>query len=92
MPATETEGRLLDKVAPDLKQKASDLVDEGYETASAVAGNVYDSAVGRAKQQGLSSEGAESAASDLGKRLSAVVDAAIGQHDAGPSKDGSANS
>ena len=46
LPATDTEGQLLDKVAPDLKQKASDLVDKGYETARATAGDVYDAAVG----------------------------------------------
>ena len=87
VPATQTEGQLLDKVAPDLKQKASDLVDKGYETVRGAASDIYDGAVGRAKDQGLSPEGAQSAAADLGSRLGAVVDAAIGQHGSGPSDD-----
>ena len=85
VPATTVEGQLVDKVAPDLKQKASDLVDKGYETVRATAGDIYDGAVGRAKEQGLSPDGVQSAASDLGERLGAVVDAAIGQHGPGQS-------
>ncbi len=87
VPATETEGRLLDKVAPDLKQKASDLVDQGYDTVRAAVSDVYDGAVGHAKEQGLTPEGAHDVASDLSERLGAVVDAAIGQHGAEHSDD-----
>ena len=92
VPATESEGKLVGKVAPDLKRKASDLVDEGYETVRAAAGDAYDGAVGRAEDQGLSPEGARNAASDLGERLGAVVDAAVGQHEAGHSNDAEAHS
>ena len=54
VPATETEGQLLEKVAPDLKQKATDLVDQGYETVRDAAGDIYEGAVVRAKEQWLS--------------------------------------
>ena len=79
MPTTEVEGQLLDKVAPDLKRKATDVIDQGYEAASAAASDLYDGAIGRAKDQGLSPEGARSAASDLGEKVGAVVDAAVGR-------------
>ncbi len=79
MPTTEIEGQLLDKVAPDLKQKAANLIDQGYEAASDAAGDLYDGAVGRAKDQGLSPEGVRSAVSELGEKVGAVVDAAIGR-------------
>ena len=77
MPTTEVEGQLLDKVAPDLKRKATDLIDQGYEAARTAAGGVVDGAVGRAKDHGLSPEGAEGATSNLGEKLGAVVDAAL---------------
>ena len=81
MPSTGVEVRLLDKVAPDLKQKVTDLVDHGYETASAAAGDLYDGAVGHAKDHGLSLKGARSATSDLGEKVGAVVEAALGRTD-----------
>ncbi len=81
MPTTKVEGQLLDKVAPDLKQKAADLIDHGYEVASSAAGDVYDGVAGRAKDGGLTPEGARSATSDLGQKIGAVVDAAIGRSD-----------
>ena len=77
MPTTEVEGQLLDKVAPDLKQKATDLIDQGYGAARVAAGDLVDGAVSRAKDHGLSPEGAEGAASKLGEKLGAVVDAAL---------------
>ena len=83
MPTTEVEGQLLDKVAPDLKQKASGLIDQGYEAASAAASDLYDGAIGRAKDQGLSPEGATSAASNFGEKVGAVIDAAIGGAEGG---------
>lgn len=92
LPATETEGRLVGKVAPDLKGKAADLVDKGYEAARAAAGSAYDGAVGRAEEHGLNPDGVEGAASDLRDRLGAVVDAAIGQHGAGHPNDADAHS
>ena len=92
MPTTDVEGQLLDKVAPDLKRKATDLVDKGYDTVRATAGDVYDGAVGRAKEHGLSPEGAQNAASDLGGRVEAIVDAAIGQHGTGHPDSGNTHS
>ena len=92
MPATAVEGQLLDGVAPDLKQKASDLVAKGYEAARATTSDTYDAAVDRAKDHGLSPEGAQSATSDLGGRIGAVVDAAVGQHGTDHSDDGNTHS
>ena len=77
MPTTEVEGQLLDKVAPDLKQRATGLIDQGYEAARMAAGDLVDGAVGRAQDHGLSPESAEGAASKLGDKLGAVVDAAL---------------
>ena len=79
IPATQVEGRLLDSVAPDLKRKATDLIDEGYEAASGAADDLYGSTVNRAKDQGLSPDGARDAVSTLGDKLSAVAEAALGQ-------------
>lgn len=80
LPATQSESRLLSNVAPDLKQKATDLVDQGYEAASSAASDIYNGLVGQAKDKGLSVEGASDAAHTLGEKVQAVVEAAVGGH------------
>ncbi len=81
LPTTDVEGRLLDNVVPSLKQKATDVIDDGYEAVTTAANDLYDGAVGRAKDHGLSPEGAQGATTKLGEKLGAVIDAAVGHAD-----------
>ena len=87
VPTTAVEGRFLDGVAPDLKRKATDLVDQGYEAVGGVAGDAYGGAVDRAKDHGLSPQGARDAASGLSEKLGAVIDAAVGHDEGHPDTD-----
>lgn len=79
IPSTELESSVLEKAAPDLKQKAVDLIDKGYAAASATVGSAYDNAVEHARDHGLSAEFVQSAVENLGDKLRSVADVATGQ-------------
>ena len=73
IPGSRTEDRLLGDSSDELKSRARDLAAQGYETARAAAGNVYQAGKQAADEQGLSAEGVRDALHQLGEKVSTVV-------------------
>ena len=88
IPATRTESRLLEGAGLDLKQRASDLIDDGYQAASASVAKIYDGVVDRTTEQGLTPDSAKAAASGLVEKVGAVLQAAAGLDDHGAGEAG----
>ena len=76
IPGSRTEDRLLGDSSDELKSRARDLAAQGYETARAAAGNVYQAGKQAADEQGLSAEGVRDAVHELGEKVSTVYERA----------------
>ena len=76
LPATELEADYLGETSDTVKAKAAEFAAEQTERATRVAGNVVEAATEEARKQGLTVEGAKSAAGDISAKVGRVVDAA----------------
>lgn len=76
IPGSRAEDRLMGETSDGIKGRARDLAAEGYETAKAAAGNVYQAARQAADEQGLSTEGVRDALHQVGERVSTVYERA----------------
>ena len=76
LPTSRAENRLLGDTSDGLKNRARDLVAEGYETAKAAAGNVYEAGREAAEEQGLSSGGVREVLHNLGEKAGSVYEQA----------------
>jgi hypothetical protein len=78
LPTTETEAEYLGETSDFVKDKASELAGEGVERATEVGAKVAKAVADEARQQGLTTEGLEAAATDLSNKASRVAEAAAG--------------
>jgi hypothetical protein len=76
LPATELEADYLGDASDAAKAKASEFAAEQTDRVTTVAGNVVEAVSEQARKQGLTIEGAKSAAGDISAKLGRVVDAA----------------
>jgi hypothetical protein len=76
LPATELEADYLGDASDAAKAKAFEFAAEQADRVTTVAGNVLEAVSEEARKQGLSVEGAKSAASDISAKVGRVVDAA----------------
>ena len=76
LPATELEADYLGETSDTVKAKAAEFAAEQTERATRVAGNVMEATTEEARKQGLTVEGAKSAAGDISAKVGRVVDAA----------------
>jgi hypothetical protein len=75
-PATELESEYLGETSDAVKEKAQEYASEATSQVMEVAGTAITAATDEAARQGLTVEGAKSAASELSTKVGRVVDAA----------------
>ena len=76
LPATQLETDYLGETSDSVKAKAAEFATEQTDRVTAVAENVVEAVTEEARKQGLTLEGAKSAAADISAKVSRVVDAA----------------
>jgi len=76
LPRTEIEADYLGETSDAMKAKATEFAAEQADRVTEVAGNVVEAVTDEARKQGLTLEGAKSAASDISAKVGRVVDAA----------------
>ena len=76
LPPTELETDYLGETSDSVKAKAAEFATEQTDRVTAVAENVVEAVTEEARKQGLTLEGAKSAAADISAKVSRVVDAA----------------
>jgi hypothetical protein len=76
LPATKLEADYLGDASDAAKAKASEFAAEQADRVTTGAGNVLEAVSEEARKQGLSVEGAKSAASDISVKVGRAVDAA----------------
>ena len=75
LPATEIEANYLGETSDTVRKKAAQFAAEQTDRATTVAGNVVEAVKKEAVTQGLTLEGAKTAAGDISAKLGRVVDA-----------------
>jgi hypothetical protein len=76
LPATELETDYLGETSDTVKAKAAEFAAEQTDRVTTVAENVVEAVTEEARKQGLTLEGARSAAGDVSAKVGRVVDAA----------------
>jgi|RhiMethySRZTD1v2_1073278.scaffolds.fasta_scaffold22726_4 hypothetical protein len=76
IPGSRAEDRLMGETSDEIKGRARDLAAEGYETAKAAAGNVYQAAKQAADEQGLSTEGVRDTLHHVREKVGTVYERA----------------
>jgi hypothetical protein len=76
LPATELETDYLGETSDTVKAKAAEFAAEQTDRVTTVAQNVVEAVTEEARKQGLTLEGARSAAGDVSAKVGRVVDAA----------------
>jgi len=76
LPATELEADYLGETSDTVKAKATEFAEETADRVTKVAGNVLEAAAQEAQQQGLTLEGAKSAAGDISAKVGLIVETA----------------
>ena len=76
LPATELETDYLGETSDTVKAKAAEFAAEQTDRVTKVAENVVEAVTEEARKQGLTLEGAKSAAGDVSAKVGRVVDAA----------------
>jgi len=73
LPVTQAENRIFGDASDQLKNRASDVANQGLQVATNAAQDVYQDAVSRAKEQGLGPEVVRETIKDAGERVRSVV-------------------
>jgi hypothetical protein len=76
LPATRLETDYLGETSDSVKAKAAEFAAEQTDRVTAIAENVVEAVTEEARKQGLTLEGAKSAAGDISAKVGRVVDAA----------------
>jgi nucleoside recognition membrane protein YjiH len=76
MPNTEVEDTYLGQASETVRSKTAELAGQQVGTATTLATKVIDAASEEARKQGLTLEGARTAAGEVNGKVSRVVDAA----------------
>jgi hypothetical protein len=76
LPSSEVEAEYLGEASDDIKAKAGEFANQQAERVTAVAGNVMGAVSDEARKQGLSLDGAKSAAADISAKVSRVAEVA----------------
>ena len=76
LPATELEADYLGETSDTVKAKVNEFAEETADRVTKVAGNVLEAAAHEAQQQGLTLEGAKSAAGDISAKVGRIAETA----------------
>jgi hypothetical protein len=88
IPGSRAEDRLMGETSDEIKGRARDFAAEGYETAKAAAGNVYQAAKQAADEQGLSTEGVRDTLHQVREKVGTVYERATNPDEDGDSSRG----
>ena len=73
LPVTQAENRIFGDASDQLKNRASDVANQGLQVATNAAQDVYQDAVSRAKEHGLGPEVVRETIKDAGEKVRSVV-------------------
>jgi hypothetical protein len=76
LPSSEVEATYLGETSDTVKAKAAEFATEGVDRAAGLAGDVMTAVTEEARTQGLTAEGARSAAGTIREKVGRVMDAA----------------
>jgi hypothetical protein len=77
LPRTEIEDDLVGDASQAVKRRAQTAAAQGFDKARNAAGEVYEEAARQVEAEGLTSDGIEKAAQDVGERVRRVAERAV---------------
>jgi hypothetical protein len=76
LPTSDVEGEYLGQASDDIKAKAAEFASEQADRVTTVAGHVVEAVTEEARKQGLTLDGAKSAAADISAKVGRVAEVA----------------
>jgi hypothetical protein len=77
LPRSELEDQFVGEVSEAAKNRARDAASRGFDAAKGAAGEILESVARQAGAEGLTSDGLDTAAKDIGQRVRRVAEAAV---------------
>jgi hypothetical protein len=77
LPRSDLEDNLVGEASEAAKTKARDVAVSGFDAAKGAAGEIFENVARQAGAEGLTSDGLDSAAKDIGQRVRRVAEAAV---------------
>jgi ElaB/YqjD/DUF883 family membrane-anchored ribosome-binding protein len=77
LPRSALEDNLVGETSEAAKNRARDAASRGFDAAKGAAGEILENAARQAGAEGLTSDGLDSAANDIGQRVRRVAEAAV---------------
>jgi hypothetical protein len=77
LPRSDLEDNLVGEASEATKNSARDAASRGFDAAKDAAGEIFESVARQAGAEGLTAEGLETAAKDIGQRVRHVAEAAV---------------
>lgn len=77
LPRSEIEDNLVGEASEAAKNRARDAASRGFDAAKGAAGEILENAARQAGAEGLTSDGLDTAARDIGQRIRHVAEAAV---------------
>ena len=77
LPRSDLEDNLVGDASEAAKNRARDAASRGFDAAKGAAGEILENVARQAGAEGLTSDGLESAAKDIGQRVRRVAEAAV---------------
>jgi len=77
LPRSEIEDNLVGEASESAKNRARDAASRGFDAAKGAAGEILENAARQAGAEGLTSDGLDTAARDIGQRIRHVAEAAV---------------
>jgi hypothetical protein len=77
LPRSEIEDNLVGEASEAAKNRARDAASRGFDATKGAAGEILENAARQAGAEGLTSDGLDTAAKDIGQRVRRVAEAAV---------------
>src|ERR1700722_3159582 len=77
LPRSDLEDNLVGEASEAAKNRARDAASRGFDVAKDAAGEIFENVARQAGTEGLTSEGLDTAAKDIGQRVRRVAEAAV---------------
>jgi len=77
LPRSDLEDNLVGEASEAAKNRARDAASRGFDVAKDAAGEIFENVARQAGTEGLTSEGLDSTAKDIGQRVRRVAEAAV---------------
>ena len=77
LPRSDLEDNLVGEASEAAKNRARDAASRGFDAAKGAAGEIFENVARQAGAEGLTSDGLDTAAKDIGQRVRRVAEAAV---------------